>query len=481
MKKSIQKPPGLKIGELARLAEVPIPTIKHYLNEGLLPRPTKTGRTMSYYDADCVEKVRLIKRLRAERFFPLSVIKRIIESGATADGELALGEALLSGAAAPAADKVVSRKEICARTGYSLKKIDRMETLGLISPTVSVRGKQYGADDCRVISLVRQREEAGLPFEYSLEMMSIYRKHIQNIVREDARLFIRRMLPTSSHEDAARHIREGDKALGAFMPLMKAKLVRSYAEKMVETLDEAPQRIREIFHFPKVGRMRSTKEATAAGPAEPVRRLFITAIQERRKSPFEPELQHLDEGLLHLCDGKMQQAQAVLKRARSSKEIFPLAAALEALAHYGSLSGVPGMYSPIHDIPAVLSDFETSRIARPGSNMWFLTAYIRGAGLSLIPDVFDVHQQAAVDLEEVVCFVSQHPSGARKDGPWNQFLEEVRLKALCFLAQIHMSDEDVVAAERCLRLVVEMDKRNTYARWALGKLRDLQMTGEVER
>jgi len=70
----------VRISELARLAGVPAPTIKHYMREGLLPRPQfRTSRNMAYYDAALANRVRTIKSLQQTRFLPLRVIEQILE------------------------------------------------------------------------------------------------------------------------------------------------------------------------------------------------------------------------------------------------------------------------------------------------------------------------------------------------------------------------------------------------------------------
>ena len=39
----------MRIAELSQKTGVPVPTIKYYLREGLLPEPVKTSRNMAYY------------------------------------------------------------------------------------------------------------------------------------------------------------------------------------------------------------------------------------------------------------------------------------------------------------------------------------------------------------------------------------------------------------------------------------------------
>ena len=67
------------MGELAEASGVPVPTIKHYLREGLLPEPVKTSRNMAYYPPEFVDRIKLIKQLQEERFMPLKAIKSVLD------------------------------------------------------------------------------------------------------------------------------------------------------------------------------------------------------------------------------------------------------------------------------------------------------------------------------------------------------------------------------------------------------------------
>src|SRR6185312_12594283 len=84
----------LKIGELAKSAGVPIATVKHYVREGLIRPARKTGRTMSWYAAGTVAKVRAIKALQQEQFLPLEVIRDSLAGDATALDELTAANAI---------------------------------------------------------------------------------------------------------------------------------------------------------------------------------------------------------------------------------------------------------------------------------------------------------------------------------------------------------------------------------------------------
>lgn len=56
----------MKISELSRRTEVPIPTIKFYLREGLLPPGKRTGRNQADYDEGHLERLTLIRAFRQD-------------------------------------------------------------------------------------------------------------------------------------------------------------------------------------------------------------------------------------------------------------------------------------------------------------------------------------------------------------------------------------------------------------------------------
>ena len=85
----------MKIGELAKAANVNVSTLKFYVKEELIRPSLKTGRNMSWYSPDCVATIRAIRMLQRERFYPLSVIKHLLSSsGAGSPPELALLDAI---------------------------------------------------------------------------------------------------------------------------------------------------------------------------------------------------------------------------------------------------------------------------------------------------------------------------------------------------------------------------------------------------
>lgn len=74
---------NLLIGELAKLADVTVRTIRYYLNEGLLQEPEKKGR-YAYFSEEHLERLALIRRLKDLRL-PLEEIRLILETADDSD------------------------------------------------------------------------------------------------------------------------------------------------------------------------------------------------------------------------------------------------------------------------------------------------------------------------------------------------------------------------------------------------------------
>jgi len=68
----------MKISDLAKITGVPKQTIHYYIRSGLLPKPQKLSNNSADYDESYVERIRLIKELQNDFFFPLPTIKKIL-------------------------------------------------------------------------------------------------------------------------------------------------------------------------------------------------------------------------------------------------------------------------------------------------------------------------------------------------------------------------------------------------------------------
>ncbi|TCM45867.1 MerR family transcriptional regulator [Kribbella sp. VKM Ac-2568] len=70
----------MRIAELSRVSGVPVPTIKYYLREGLLPAGELTSPNQADYGDQHLHRLRLIRALVDLGQVPVAGVKRIIEA-----------------------------------------------------------------------------------------------------------------------------------------------------------------------------------------------------------------------------------------------------------------------------------------------------------------------------------------------------------------------------------------------------------------
>jgi DNA-binding transcriptional MerR regulator len=99
--------PGLRMRELAEATGLPKSAILHYVAQGLLPEPVRTGPNMAYYDPVCIERIKYIKTIQSRYAFPLGKIKMILarkDEGKDALPLIELSETIFGSAEGPSLD-----------------------------------------------------------------------------------------------------------------------------------------------------------------------------------------------------------------------------------------------------------------------------------------------------------------------------------------------------------------------------------------
>ena len=107
---------------------------------------------MAYYDRACVNTIGVIRKLQRERYYPLSVIKRLMESAPVEQVELELLDAIHK-ADAPDPGERVTLSEAARRSGLTTKQIARLAECGALAPVREGRQKFYSTDDLGVLAL----------------------------------------------------------------------------------------------------------------------------------------------------------------------------------------------------------------------------------------------------------------------------------------------------------------------------------------
>lgn len=196
-------------GELLRMREVCArtglarSTIHHYLREGLLPKPRKTGRNTALYDEEFVRRVQLVKRVQDTTHLPLARIRALLDGMPDAAIE-GIDPARFSDVTQTiaarlrlASERELSRTELLDLTGIAPAELDGLARARLIDPVKRGRATMYSPVDVRVALAFARIRAAGATAERGFVgtpgIVDAYRKHLTALARIEAREMVRMM------------------------------------------------------------------------------------------------------------------------------------------------------------------------------------------------------------------------------------------------------------------------------------------------
>ena len=96
----------MRISELSRQSGVPLPTVKYYLREGLLPAGRRTAATQADYGPEHVARLRLVRALTETAGLSLGTVRAVLQAMGSPDLQDAIGAA--HSALSPHSDRDVS-------------------------------------------------------------------------------------------------------------------------------------------------------------------------------------------------------------------------------------------------------------------------------------------------------------------------------------------------------------------------------------
>src|SRR5208283_4177000 len=132
-KKVMPQKRGLRMKDLMSATGQPKSAILHYLAQGLLPEPEKTGPNMAYYDPSCIERIKFIKDMQGKYSFPLSKIRMLLDlkdSGKDITQLVDLSRVIFAGDDTPSMDE----KTFCSASGLNRKQVRELTVNGLLLP-----------------------------------------------------------------------------------------------------------------------------------------------------------------------------------------------------------------------------------------------------------------------------------------------------------------------------------------------------------
>lgn len=184
----------VKMSVFAERAGVPIPTIKHYLRERLLPEPVRTGRNMAYYDTSLVPRVKAIKQLQSTMMLPLAVIRHVVDRLDDGDlpDDLAL-EATVARIVSEATPREALTRTQALAQGLLETDLDALIAADLIEEQDGGSiddGPTFRDDDVAIIRLVLQLRRAGLTAEHvPIDALRGYVVALRRVVELELELF----------------------------------------------------------------------------------------------------------------------------------------------------------------------------------------------------------------------------------------------------------------------------------------------------
>lgn len=227
----------MKIGEIAKAANTSISTVKYYVTQGLIDIAFKTSANMAYYHPSSVQRILLIKKLQKEKFYPLSVIKKLLEQSDQTNMEIELMDAIHK---VPSSDVQISVPLSSAprETGLSRKQINELIRSNIISPVQIDRKKVFTESSMKIMELVKRRIDGGMPFEQTVESFGIYERELRRAAEGDIDAMIARTLLRGEYStyDMAQLIRLSDVTLDEFIKLKRDQLNRHFGSRRVEEL-----------------------------------------------------------------------------------------------------------------------------------------------------------------------------------------------------------------------------------------------------
>ncbi len=242
-------PPRYRMRDLCERTGLERQTIHFYIQEGLLPEGTKTGRNTAYYGEEHVERLTLIRRLKDEQFLPLKAIRAVL--GGKAAGFSKQQRAVLADVKARLARRpagralthgqadLVAAAAMASAAGVEVRDVEELVDAGLL------RGERRGGrlevrrDGEWLVAAWRELSRAGLSRERGFVPadFGMIDEAVTELLGRERDLFFDRIGHLPAAEIAA--------ALERAVPVLSDVLSRLFTERVRDALavfgdDERP-------------------------------------------------------------------------------------------------------------------------------------------------------------------------------------------------------------------------------------------------
>ncbi|MEW6077855.1 MAG: MerR family transcriptional regulator [Thermodesulfobacteriota bacterium] len=229
----------LKIGELAKASGLPLSTIRHYINEGLLGKPQKTARNMAYYDQESIRKVSFIKRLQDELRLSIKTIKKIFFTGD--DLTMEDYKILLEVKSRLSEDHDllpeiydIPHAEVMKHVLLTETEMAAIEKRGAITPEYKKGKKYYDEVDYRLIKALSDFRALGFSADMGInvEALDVYLRLIRELTRSELTIFVDRIARSRSADEIADLLKKGIPAINEVISALHQKFIQDELKRL---------------------------------------------------------------------------------------------------------------------------------------------------------------------------------------------------------------------------------------------------------
>jgi len=210
----------------AEFPDLTLSSLRFLEKEGLL-RPQRTQGGHRLYSDEDIARIRLIKRLQSQRYYPLENIRHMLgklEQTKDVEAEMAFLESLHTPLSYDPDFKPLNREQLSERTGLSLTNIVRLEEMSLLFPYANGNGLCYDEDDLKMAELVARE----LKLNAVLDDFAPLGESMRALVQEEFNMFRKLAGSDNPPIERAQQLKEAADLVHA---LLRAKLYR----KMIQS------------------------------------------------------------------------------------------------------------------------------------------------------------------------------------------------------------------------------------------------------
>jgi DNA-binding transcriptional MerR regulator len=176
----------MKISELVKQTGVSKETIHHYIREGLLRKPRKSGKNVADYNENYVLQILLIKDFRENYYLPLPEIKKIIQKIKKQSSFDQVISQLHNKYFRPVdrllTKEIEGRDAFCETTGLGRKWLKKAEEWGLITAKGHMENVIFSTDDVAIGKLMVDMDRTGFGPKDGYNPEDL--RHISDFVRK---------------------------------------------------------------------------------------------------------------------------------------------------------------------------------------------------------------------------------------------------------------------------------------------------------